>query len=489
MLTTDQSEAPAEGMTQQITLAPFFALSLDPFCITTLDGHFHRVNPAFVAALGYPESDLVATSILKLVHPDDQPAANAGVAGLAQGIPIAGLEIRFRCADGSHKVLAWNSTPYPAEALAYTVAYNVAYTVAHDHTRKRDREGLRQSQACCVRALESTSDAVFMVDPAWRLMWMNRRTERLWTCHREDVLGRYLWDVFPEAAGGPFCRQFEEAVRTGMPAHLEEFYPHSPCGRWFEVHAYPSADGLAVYFCDATARRDADEKMKRVLREKDVLLREVHHRVKNNLQVICSMLRLQERSHRDKTLLQALKDCRERVYAMAMLHDQLHRAMDFSNVNLGEYIRHLTASLFSAYGVDSAHVDLRMDIEDVPVPVDTAIPCGLIVNELVTNSLRHAFPEGRTGRVSLGIHARPGGAVELAVRDDGRGFPETARLTTHSRSLGLWLVDLLADQIGASVERSSSAGTQYRFLFAGKASVPVQQQVKGEVKCTNPVSC
>jgi two-component sensor histidine kinase len=186
------------------------------------------------------------------------------------------------------------------------------------------------------------------------------------------------------------------------------------------------------------------------------------------------MLRLQERNLQDQTLLQALKECRERVMAMAMLHDQLHRAKDFSNIDLGEYIRNLAASLFSSYGVNSADIGLRLDVEDVPVLVDTAIPCGLIVNELVSNSLRHAFPEGRKGHISLGLHARPPGSVEILIADDGRGFSESPP-TASTRSLGLWLVDLLAGQIGAAVERSHNAGTQYRLVFqeAGQASLPV----------------
>jgi len=282
--------------------------------------------------------------------------------------------------------------------------------------------------------------------------------------HREDILGRNLWEVFPQAVDGPFYRLFEQVMRTGTPAHLEEFYPYPTYDRWFEVHAYATPEGLAVYFRDVTDRHHADEKIKRTLQENEVLLREVHHRVKNNLQVVCSLLRLQDRNFRDETLLQALRECRERVQAMAMLHDQLHRAKDFSNIFLGEYIRNLAASLFSSYGVNSADVGLRMDIEDIPVLVDTAIPCGLIVNELVSNSLRHAFPEGRKGHISLGLHARPGGSVELTIADDGRGFTPSAP-ATGTRSLGLWLVDLLADQIGAAVEHSNSAGTQYRLVF------------------------
>ena len=449
-------------------LAPFFALSVDLFCITTLDGHFRRVNPAFITAMGHPEPDLLATNILDLLHPEDRPAAAAAIAGLTRGDRVTGLESRFRSACGSYKWLAWSSTPFPANGLAYTVA--------HDLTRRKlDEEALRQAEARCVCALESTTDAFFAVDRQWRLVRVNRQAERLWQRHREDVLGRDLWELFPEAVGGAFYRMYEQVMRTRAPAHLEEFYPYAPYNRWLEVHAYATPEGLAVYFRDVTGRHHADEKITRTLQEKEVLLREVHHRVKNNLQVICSMLRLQERNLHDETLLQVLKECRERVLAMAMLHDQLHRAKDFSKIDLGEYIRNLAASLFCSYGVNSADIELRLDIEDIPVAIDTAIPCGLLINELVSNSLRHAFPEGRKGRVSLGLHALPGGSVELTIADDGRGFPDSGH-ATQTRSLGLWLVDLLADQIGAAVERSNGAGARYRLVFqetVGQASLPV----------------
>jgi PAS domain S-box-containing protein len=460
----------------RLPLNPFFALSSDPLCITTLGGQFLRVNPAFVATLGHPEPALLSANLLDLLHSEDRPAAATAVAGLANATPIAALESRFRCADGSYKSLAWSSTPIPAARLAYTVA--------HDRTKsKLDEEALRQSEARYVCAIESTTDAFFAVDSDWRLIRVNGQAERLWMCPRDQLLGRNFWEVFPEAVGGPFQRLYEEAMRTGAPAALEELYPHPAHGHWFEVHAYPSSEGLTVYFRDVTGRHSAEEKIKRTLQEKEILLREVHHRVKNNLQVICSMLRLQERNLRDEVLLQTLRECRERVMAMAMLHDQLHRAKDFSNINLGEYIRNLASSLFCSYGVNSAEVGLRMDIEDIHVAVDTAIPCGLIVNELVSNSLLHAFPDRRKGRVSLGLHALPGGSVELAIGDDGRGFSESAH-PANTRSLGLWLVDLLADQIGAAVERSSAAGVRYRLVFqetVGQASPP-GHSLKGEIK-------
>src|ERR1022692_4790095 len=182
---------------QRMPVDPFFVLSLDLFCINTLDGHFHRVNPAFIATLGHPEPDLLATNILDLLHPEDRPAAAAAIAGLAHGNPIACRESRFRCADGSYKWLAWNSTPFPAVGLAYTVA--------RDRTRrKQDEEALFQSEARCVCALESTTDAFFAVDPDWRLIRVNQQAERLWMRHRDDVLAAISGKYSPRPSAVSF---------------------------------------------------------------------------------------------------------------------------------------------------------------------------------------------------------------------------------------------------------------------------------------------
>ena len=430
---------PRQGNGRQ-DLDHFFDLSGELLAITTLEGRFIRVDRAFVQTLGHAEPDLLAMSISDLLHPADRETT----------------ESRFRCADGSYKWIGWTSTPFPAEGFACFVG--------RDRTEWRQREdALRQSELRCSCALEGTTDAYFEVDREWRLVRVNRQAETLWMRSRDQLLGCNLWELFPEAVGGPFHGMYEQVVRTGEPAQLEEYYPHAPLDRWFKAHAYALPGGLAVFFRDVTERRHAQEKIRRSLQEKEVLLREVHHRVKNNLQVICSMLRLQSRSLQDETLLQVLRDCRERVLAMALLHDQLHRAKDLSNINLGEYIRNLAASLFCSYGINSADIDLKTDVADIIVTIDIAIPCGLIVNELMSNSLRHAFPSGK-GSIWLELRTAGEGRAELVIRDDGQGFPKEPR-SSQSRSLGLWLVDLLTEQMDGAMKRSSEAGTAYRLLF------------------------
>jgi PAS domain S-box-containing protein len=325
--------------------------------------------------------------------------------------------------------------------------------------QRRDEEALRQSNARLIAVLESITDGLFTLGPDWRFTYLNAQAERLLRRTRQEVLGRSFWQDFPENV---FRRMFEHATQTGTAVHFDAF--STLFSGWFEVHAYPSTEGLSVYFRDITERRQAEERIRCSLLEKEVLLREVHHRVKNNLQVICSMLRLQARTLHDETTLQVLKECGDRVQAMAHLHEQLHHAKDLSTIDLGDYLRTVAISLFSSYGVNSDQLHLGPAGREVRVAADTATACGMIVQELVSNALKYALPDG-DGSVTLSVKAKPDGGVEVVVADDGPGFSETASTGVPRRSLGMRLVELFADQISAKIARSGPPGTTYRLSF------------------------
>ncbi len=324
--------------------------------------------------------------------------------------------------------------------------------------QRLDEEALRQSHARLISVLESITDGFFTLGPDWRFTYLNAQAERLLRRNRQDVLGCSFWRDFPETV---FRRMFEHAAETATPVHFDAF--STLFSGWFEVHAYPSPEGLSVYFRDITGRRQSEERIRRSLQEKEVLLREVHHRVKNNLQVICSMLRLQARTLHDATTLQVLKECGERVQVMAHLHEQLHHAKDLGVIDLGEYLRTVAIQLFSSYGVNSDQLELRL-ASAVHVATDTATACAMIVQELVSNALKHASTDGSV-RVSLGLSARPDGRIEIVVGDDGPGFPGLAASADSRPSLGLRLVQLFADQIAASVEKLGPPGATYRLSF------------------------
>jgi two-component sensor histidine kinase/CheY-like chemotaxis protein len=209
------------------------------------------------------------------------------------------------------------------------------------------------------------------------------------------------------------------------------------------------------------ALRKAETRLRASLREKEILLQEVHHRVKNNLQVIASLLRLQASTIADPALHELFRESQNRVHAMALVHEQLYQALDLAQVDFAAYLRELATSVLRSYETQFAQVGLAFDADTVvALGIDTAIPLGLILTELVSNSLKHAFPDGRTGTLTVGLHA-DAATVTLKVRDDGVGLPGSFDLQTAG-SLGLQLVGDLAEQLGGTVTINRGGGTAFQ---------------------------
>jgi len=216
---------------------------------------------------------------------------------------------------------------------------------------------------------------------------------------------------------------------------------------------------------DITQRKQAEEQIKASLREKEVLLKEIHHRVKNNLQIISSLLNLQSRNIKDRQLLDMFRESQNRIKSMALIHERLYQSKDLARIDFLEYIRNLAAHLFRSYCINSDAIKLKIDVENVALGIDTAIPCGLIINELVSNSLKYAFPAGAEGEVR--IHLRPASDSKylLIVSDSGVGLPQDLDIRSTT-SLGLRLVSTLTDQLGGTIEIQNSGGTEFRITFS-----------------------
>jgi len=211
-------------------------------------------------------------------------------------------------------------------------------------------------------------------------------------------------------------------------------------------------------------RKRMEEQIKASLREKEMLLREIHHRVKNNMQLISSLLRLQSRYIKDKKYIEMLKESQNRIRSMAFIHEKLYQSKDLANIDFNGYIKSLTDDLFRSYGANGK-IALKTDIEGVSLGVDTAIPCGLIINELVSNSLKHAFPEDREGEIKIALRRTDRNEVELVVSDDGIGIPEDLDFR-NTESLGLQLVTSLAEsQLQGKTELNRAKGTEFRIRF------------------------
>ena len=263
---------------------------------------------------------------------------------------------------------------------------------------------------------------------------------------------------FTEAAGrrgfrSVVCLPLKDASRTyGLLAlysgEVEDLAEDEV--RLLENLASDLAFGIAA-IRDREVRERAEEALVGSLREKEALLKEVHHRVKNNLQVITSLLRIEGRRIDHAITKTVLDQMQGRIQSMALLHETLYRSGNFARVDLAAYLGQLAQQVFRSQMAQPGRVELHLDLQPVQMDIDQAIPCGLIVNELVSNSLKHAFAEGRPGQVWIALHpARDGAGLTLSVRDSGPGLPPDFDLK-RTRSLGLQLVSDLARQLEGSL--------------------------------------
>jgi two-component sensor histidine kinase/CheY-like chemotaxis protein len=214
----------------------------------------------------------------------------------------------------------------------------------------------------------------------------------------------------------------------------------------------------------AKAQREAEQQLKDSLREKVLLLQEVHHRVNNNLQIICSLLSMQGGAINDPILASALGESQKRVRSMALIHAMLYASSSLKDIDFADYTRSLAAEVSSSYAPDPARVRLIFDLEPIRLEIDRAIPCGLILNEVLSNAFKYAFPRNRGGEVRVSLHQREYG-VRMAVEDDGIGLPAGFTLK-ETKSLGLTIVDVLARQLGGRMEIASNGGAQFVLTFA-----------------------
>jgi two-component sensor histidine kinase len=209
---------------------------------------------------------------------------------------------------------------------------------------------------------------------------------------------------------------------------------------------------------------ELQETLRASLREKDVLLHEVHHRVKNNLQLVASLINLQRATVESADARNALEECQGRIHAIANVHEAIYSARDYARVPIAQYARGLAASIFHATGAAQRRIELELDLGDFKLAVGKAIPCGLILNELISNAFKHAFPGDRTGCVRVQVEALSEAELRLVVSDDGVGLPAGFSLNSCT-SVGMQVVAALVEQLDAKLELTSVEGTRFAMTF------------------------
>jgi PAS domain S-box-containing protein len=325
------------------------------------------------------------------------------------------------------------------------------------------------------RVVEWAPNAMVMIDRQGRIVLVNAETERVFGYRRDDLVGRPVEQLVPQRFSGNHAEFRDSFFANPTPRPMgsgRDLFARRADGTEFPVeiglNPIDTEGGLMVLaaIVDITERKRAQARIEKALEEKTVLLNELHHRVKNNLQMISSLLNLQANSSGDTRLREVLSECQSRVKAMGLTHQLLYEHKDFSRVDLGEYLGRLTQLLLGSYRSrgKGIRLDLLLPPERHYVGLEKAIPCGLAVNELVTNAFKHAFPDERQGTITVSLAADSGDHVVLSIADDGVGLPSGFDITTI-KSLGLRLVPLLAEQLQGTLTVNGSAGSSFALRF------------------------
>ena len=343
---------------------------------------------------------------------------------------------------------------------------------------KNSNMSLQESEKKFRTISTSANDAIIMIDSNGCVSLWNKAAENMFGFSPEETIGKEVYEkiiparfhedhikgfnAFRESGQGPLTGKTVELVALRKDG-TEFIADHSfssvkISGKWNSV----------CMIRDITERKQNEEQIKASLKEKEILLSEIHHRVKNNMQVISSILNLQSKFTKDNKLAEALDDCQNRIQSMALVHEKLYKVHDFTNIDFKDYISELTRRLMLGFEGSAGNVTLKIVAENIKLNTDTIIPIGLIVNELITNSMKYAFREKKGNEIEVSLQSTEiQGMFELIVSDNGIGLPEEIDIKS-AKTLGLRLVSILGEeQLNGSIELGSNKGAQFRMKFKG----------------------
>ena len=440
----------------------FFQTSTDMMCIADPNGTFKKTNPAWTEQLGYSEEELVARPFIDFVHPDDkQPTLDEMARQIHLGFTL-NFENRYLCKDGSYRWLSWRAKHNKDEGITYATARDIT-------ERKEAEEALLSASLYSRNLIETSLDPMVTINTEGRITDVNAATEKITGISREKLIGSDFAEYVtePEMARAGYLKAFAQGKIIDFPLAVRH-----TSGTITEVlynaTVYKNEQGkvLGIFAAarDITQRKQAEEAVHRSLKEKEVMLKEIHHRVKNNMQVVYSLLNLQAKGIADPAVRAMFEESRNRVSSMALIHEKLYRSADLAFVDFKEYLQSLVVGIAATY--NRPDVLLIVDMEPLALDINVGIPCGLIVNELVSNSLKHAFPKGRGGTITLGVSKDSTGQNVLTTRDNGIGFPAELDFK-NTTSLGMQLVTVLTGQLNGAIELLRDAGTKFTITFPG----------------------
>ena len=450
----------------------FFMNAPLPYQSLDENGNFIEVNSTFLEILGYSIDEVIGKNFGDFLHPDY-------VAHFKENFPrfkavgeVLGVEFEMVKKDGSIVLVSFNGKIQRDDQSRFLRTHCIFQDITE---RKIAESNLQATLNRFYMILTNMPAGVLLVSEDDRIEFCNQAFCNMFNLEEspEDLWGLTSDEMFervktiysnPEQAVGrimeivarmELVKDENVSMRSGLTV-LRDFVPLRLNGLKFSR--------LWIYK-DITARKRAEEQLRALLSEKEVLLKEVHHRVKNNLQIISSLISLQSDNLTDETIQGVLSDAGTRIRTIALVHEMLYRSNNLAQLDFAVYAADLLQCLWGTGIANYKKVSLHLSLAPLPLPINLAVNCGLILNELATNALKHAFPNDTAGDVSVALeHDSATGDVCLIVSDNGIGLPVDFDWR-QSSSLGLDIVQMLAGQIRASVQTGPGPGTEFRIKF------------------------
>jgi PAS domain S-box-containing protein len=334
--------------------------------------------------------------------------------------------------------------------------------------RKQAEEALRKSEEKYRQLVENTNEVLYALDKNSVITYISPVAKTLSGYNPSEITGRNFAEFVFKEDVQCVLEQFKKNI-TGGPESIEcRIVTKSGDLKWIRSSGRPiylndHFLGVQGVMSDITDQKRAEDEIKASLREKEAMMREIHHRVKNNLQIVSSLLRLQSRSIKSKTLMDTFEIAQNRIKSMALIHEVLYLSENLDEINFSDYIKRITNHLFAMFSRKAKKIQLELDVGGFYLDIDKAIPCGLIINELVSNAFKHAFPDGKSGKIQVHLDNKLDRHT-IVVKDTGVGFPDDVDMG-NTETLGLQLVNDLVIQIDGSLDIQSDGGTTFKIVF------------------------
>ncbi|WP_375472410.1 PAS domain S-box protein [uncultured Nostoc sp.] len=447
-----------------------------PVGITILDRElrYSLINEALAEINGIPAAAHFGKTPWEIV-PDIAPKQEQVFRHiLTTGEPILDLEISGETPKFPGVIRTWLASYFPIQSEA-DQPISIGVVVVEISDRKR-AEQMLELQAVITRNMAEGICLVRAIDGVF--VYANPKFEQMFGYHPGELIGQHVSIVnygnennTPEDVSQGICTAILEHGEATYEVHnIKKDGTPFWCSATASVFEHPEYGNVLVAIQqDITEQKQAEEKIKASLKEKEVLLKEIHHRVKNNLGIVSSLLQMQCRRTQDPVVTAILRDSQNRIASIALVHEKLYRSQDLADLDFAQYIPDLTTHLFDSYNVSSSQIQLNIQVDNASLDIETAIPCGLIINELVSNALKYAFAGNREGKIEVKFYQEFESALTLIIRDNGVGLPENFD-SKKTKTLGITLVQGLVKQLKGKLEIDSQQGTEFKITFTNSRS-------------------